>query len=90
MREGAAAVKIAHIFFSFGVGGAEVMMRDVMNAQAVDHDVSLVIVNDNYSPAMVGELNPAIKVYKFGRPPSSLNPIFMVKLSLFLNFFNFF
>ena len=68
-------MKIAHIFWSFTVGGAETMLVDIMNLQVNNNNVTLIIINDNYSNELISTLDKRINIVLIKRKVSSKNPI---------------
>lgn len=73
-------MKIAHLIWGLGVGGAENMLADIANAQAEEHDVCVIVGNDDADAAIMAALGDRVKRVFLGRPPGSANPWFVVKL----------
>lgn len=78
-------MKILHLFFSFKIGGAELMLRDIMNIQILNNEVSLLIINDEIDQTLVDSLDPKIRLYRLGRKKGSKNPIPLFKLNWIIN-----
>lgn len=78
-------MRIVHIFFSYTVGGAELMLLDIMNLQVKEHEVSLVVINDVLDDSLLQKLDSKIKVYLLRRKKGSKNPIPILKLNWLIN-----
>ncbi len=75
-------MKIVHCIFSFNTGGAETMLCDIMRRQSVEHDVTLIVVNDDYDRELLSKLPANIDLVLLNRKPSSRSPFFIMKLNL--------
>jgi glycosyltransferase involved in cell wall biosynthesis len=73
-------LKITHLIWGLGVGGAETMLVDIANEQAAKHETSVIIVNRHIDPAVASGFDGAVKVVTLGRPPGSVNPWHMLKI----------
>lgn len=78
-------MKILHIIYSLMTGGAETMLTDIANEQAVQgHDVAILIVNNRIDPAVLESISPAVAVHRFNRREGS-NPLWlMARLNMFV------
>ena len=56
-------MKIAHIIFCLSTGGAETMLIDIINQQSKDNEISLIVINKNYSIDLVNKVNNNINIY---------------------------
>lgn len=74
-------MKIVHLTFSFETGGLQTMLIDILNEQCQSHEVSLVIVNDFYEPALLEQIDERVRVFRLDRKPGSRNPIQLLKLN---------
>lgn len=74
-------MKIVHCIFSFNVGGAESMLVDILNEQAKSHDVSLVIVNDSYTPSLIKSVCDNVRVIYIGRKHNIFSVFYFLKLN---------
>ena len=74
-------MKIVHLTFSFETGGLQTMLIDILNEQCQNHEVSLVIVNDFYEPALLEQIDVRVQVFRLNRKPGSRNPIQVLKLN---------
>lgn len=77
-------MKIAHIFWSFTVGGAETMLVDIMNKQAEQNEVELIIINNNYNKKLLTDINNRVRIKHLKRKPGSRNPSFILLLNFHL------
>jgi glycosyltransferase involved in cell wall biosynthesis len=78
-------MKIAHIFWSFTVGGAETMLVDIMNQQVESkNNVTLIVINKNYSTQLLSSLDHRVEVVFLNRRVSSKNPLPFIRLNLLL------
>jgi len=77
-------MKIVHCLFALGTGGAEVLAVELLNEMSKTQDVSLVIINDKYNPALIAQLNPVIKIHYLHRKEGSANPWPLIKLNMLL------
>ena len=68
-------MKIVHCVFSFGIGGAETMLIDILNEQSKTETVSLVIVNHVYLDFLLEQINPAVRIFKLRRQKGSYSPV---------------
>jgi len=78
-------MKIVHCFFLFEMGGAQVLAVDMLNEMAKKHDVSLIIINNNWNEALLQRLNNNISVYFMRRQEGSRNPLPILEFNLLLN-----
>lgn len=78
-------MKIAHIFWSFTLGGAEHLAIDLANWQVSRNNlVYLIIINKHYSLEMLNNLDSRVKVIRLNRANGSRNPVFLLRLNLYL------
>ena len=73
-------MKIVHLIWGLEVGGAETMLVDIANAQARDHQVWLIVGNDDVDASILAALSNRVQRVLIGRPPGSRNPWYSVKL----------
>ena len=66
-------MKIVHCLFSLNVGGAEVLVVNMLNELCADHQVSLVVVNDRLSEILLDRLDARVAVFRIGRREGSRN-----------------
>ena len=77
-------MKIAHIIFCLSTGGAETMLIDIINQQSKDNEISLIVINKNYSIDLVNKVNNNINIYLINRQEGSLNPYYYIKFNIIL------
>lgn len=53
---------IVHVIFSFGVGGAENLLVDILNQQVARARVCLVVINRRYSSDLLRRVDPRVEV----------------------------
>ncbi len=63
--------KIIHLIWSFGYGGIQVLVADLLNEQVHDHQVHLIIINQNPSKVLLEKLDKRVKVHRLERKKSS-------------------
>lgn len=74
-------MKIIHAIFCLDTGGAETMLVDIINRQCINHQVSLIIINNRYSENLLSLINPKVAIYKIGRTENSKNPLKILYLN---------
>ena len=79
-------MKIMHILWGLKYGGAETMLVDIINRQCLEHEVELLIVNQDIDKDLLSQVNTLIKIRKINRPLKSKNPFYVFKLNFFLLF----
>ena len=77
-------MKVVHLIWGFNVGGAELMLIDIVNEQVLTNKVVVIIVNDTFEPAILKSIDIRVEVKFVKRPPASRNPWYMLKLILML------
>lgn len=77
-------MKIAHCIFTMKTGGAQVLVIDLLNEYCKIHEVSLVIVNDQWNDFLLEKLDKRINVYFIKRKEGSRNPFYLLKLHYIL------
>lgn len=77
-------IKIVHCFFSMETGGAQVLAMEMMNEMCIDNDITLIIINNQWSENILGQLDKRINVYHINRKEGSRNPFFIIKLNMLL------
>jgi glycosyltransferase involved in cell wall biosynthesis len=73
-------MKIVHLTWGLGVGGAESMLVDIANEQAVAHDVWVIVGNRDIDASVARGFDTSIRMATVGRPPGSANPWYFLKL----------
>lgn len=77
-------MRIAHILWSLGTGGAENMIVDIANEQAETNTVSLFVINDWIEKYILQRICPKVHLYLLRRKPGSHNPWPILKLNFLL------
>jgi glycosyltransferase involved in cell wall biosynthesis len=77
-------MKIVHLTWGLGVGGAETMLADIAGRQAAVHDTWIVVGNQDIDAAVAASVHPSVKILKIGRPPGSKNPWYLIMLALWI------
>lgn len=77
-------MKIVHIIWGLGIGGAETMLVDIVNIQVRTESVAIVVVNDTVEDSLLQKIDPRCKVKFCGRKIGSKNLIPWIKLNAFL------
>jgi glycosyltransferase involved in cell wall biosynthesis len=77
-------MKIVHCIFSLETGGAEVLAVGLLNEICLTHEVSLIIINNKYSDALLKQLDNKVRVYFINRKPGSRNFLKLIKLNFLL------
>lgn len=77
-------MNIVHCIFTMKTGGAQMLVVDIINRLPPEHNVSLVLVNDEVNESVMSKLSDQVTVYKIGRPEGSKNPVYLLKLNLLL------
>lgn len=57
-----------YLLFSFTVGGIERLMVDIANGMSKKHNVTVCVINDYYSQALIDELDDRVNVILMKRP----------------------
>lgn len=77
-------MKIVHVIYCLQVGGAETMLVDIVNEQAKTNEVSLVIINNQYSKELLATINKDVNVILYNRVQKRHSPWAFIKLNWFL------
>lgn len=82
-------MEIAHIVWSFRTGGIENMLLDIMTCQARDgHDVSLIVINDDYDPELLRQIPPEVHAILMRRRSGTRAPWFALRLNMLARSFS--
>src|SRR5687768_10283970 len=81
-------MKIVHCFFTMEMGGAQVLAIDLINRMCQFHKISLIIVNNIYSNALLQKLDKSVTIYRMYRKEGSRNPWPLIKFNLLLRKLN--
>ncbi len=69
-------MKILHIAWGLQVGGLESMLIDILNTQAIEHDISLIIINDEVDQRLLAAIDVKVQVFLVRRPRQGINPYY--------------
>jgi glycosyltransferase involved in cell wall biosynthesis len=73
-------MKIAHLIWGLDVGGAETMLVDIANEQALSAEVAIVVGNAAIDSTVFATLSSKVVTNLVRRPPGSRNPWHLLKL----------
>lgn len=77
-------MRIAHIIWALGTGGAETMLVDIVNAQVESETVALYIINDYIEKSLLRKVDSRCMVQLIGRKPGSRSLLPWAKLNISL------
>lgn len=77
-------MRISHIIWALGTGGAETMLVDIINAQVETATVSLAVVVDMVDEGLLRKVDPRVTVKLFHRKKGSRSLIPWIRLNAFL------
>jgi len=77
--------KIVHLIWSFGFGGIQVLVTDLLNQQATGHQVNLIIINRDPSEVLLGMLDKRVKVHRLERKKGSITFLRYLRLNLIIH-----
>ena len=80
-------MRVAHLIWGFNVGGAELMLIDIVNEQVLTDEVVIFVVNNAFEPELLNDISKEVKVRFILRPPASNNPWYIFKLLVMLKRF---
>ncbi|MDO3628849.1 glycosyltransferase family 4 protein [Mucilaginibacter sp. BT774] len=78
-------MKIVHCFFTMHTGGSQVLAIDMLNEMCKQHEVSLIVVNDQWNEKLLKRLSPLVKIYLINRKEGSRNPLPVLRFNLLLH-----
>lgn len=82
-------MKILHSIFSMQIGGAELMLVDIINEQIKQgHKIGLIIVNNNYNEKLLSAIHPNADILFVDRKEGSKNILNLIKLNRLVKHFN--
>ena len=74
-------MRILHPLPGLMTGGQETMIINIANEQAKTEDVIVMIINEDYDENLLSLFDKAVKIVLIGRPRSSKNPLWLLKLN---------
>ncbi len=77
-------MRIVHLTWGLGVGGAETMLGDIAVEQSAAHETWIVVANRDVDESIAGGLSRSVRLVALNRPPASSNPWYLAKLVLWL------
>lgn len=57
------------------------MLVDIINEQALSHEVTLLILNNSYSDSLLAKMASSVKIVRINRPPGSKNIFYIALLN---------
>ena len=81
-------MKILHIVWGLRYGGAETMLTDIVNRQCLEHEIELLVINQDIDQDLLSQINTRIKIHKINRPPKSKSIFYILKLNQYILFSN--
>ena len=81
-------MSIVHLIWSFSLGGAESMLVDIINQQCSQNKIKLIVINNYFNDNLLKTLDKRVDIIKIGRPISSINLYYLVKLMFILHRIN--
>lgn len=66
---------IVHSIFSFNVGGAESLLVDILNYQAAEHQVHLIVINDSYDKELLSKIDNRVHCHFMRRKSGAKSPL---------------
>lgn len=73
-------MKIVHLTWGLGVGGAETMLGDIAGEQAAAQRVWIIVCNRDIDASVAQGIARNVRLVSLGRPRGSANPWYLVKL----------
>ena len=80
-------MRIVHIIWALGTGGAETMLVDIANVQCETEVVAIAIMLDKVDETLLKKIDDKVTVCLFNRKKGSRNLMPWIKLNLFLQCF---
>mgnify|MGYP002622359654 CR=1 FL=1 len=75
-------MRVAHLIWSLGVGGAQTLLTDIANIQVREgHEVGVFVVDDLVSDTIMNKFSPRVKVFFMGRVRGTKSKWPFVKLN---------
>lgn len=78
-------MKIVHVIWSLNIGGAETLLANLANEQALlGETVTLIIINNSYDNEILNSISKNVNIVLLNRRPGSKSPIPILKLNYIL------
>lgn len=81
-------MKIAHLVWSFGTGGIETMLVDIVNEQVKTEDVAVFVVNKKTNKSLLKKIDKRVKLFLGKRDEGSKNPFPILKINFSIFVYN--
>ena len=76
-------MRIAHLIWSLGIGGAQTMLADIVNIQVQKgHEVGIFVLDSLISNTIINKLDSRVKVFYMGRRRDHKNIMPFIRLNL--------
>lgn len=77
-------MKIVHVITGFQLGGAESLLVDIVNEQVKTNEVTLIIINNDYSKELISSIDKSVNVILLNRKCGSRSIIPFIKLNWYI------
>ena len=77
-------MKIVHIHWSLKTGGTENMLVDIVNEQILEHEISIIIINESINEDILNSIDKKCKVYFCKRKIGSKNILPIIRLNFYI------
>lgn len=77
-------MRIVHCLFTMETGGAQVLVVDLLNQFCASHQVSLIVVNDEWNKSLLNQIDKRVSVHLINRKTGSRNPVPLLQFNLLL------
>lgn len=74
-------MKIVHVITGFKLGGAEVLLVDIVNEQVKTNEVTLIIINNDYSQELINSIDNRVNIILLNRKCGSRSLVPFIKLN---------
>ena len=81
-------MRIAHLLWSFGTGGIETMLVDIVNEQVKKENVAVFIVNRKIDAYLFSKIDKRVRIFLCNRAAGGVNPLPIIKLNYYLRKFD--
>lgn len=72
-------MNITHIFWSFTIGGAELLVFELIKRQSMKNNINLIVINDKFDDKLIDELKTYCNVILIKRKAGSINLKYIIK-----------
>ncbi len=74
-------MQILHLHWSLATGGTETMLVDIVNEQCKEHQVTIIVINDQIDAAVCQRISPRVSIRCMKRKVGSKSPWSLLKLN---------